>query len=464
MREAKIKVEPFSFVSFLKVECVKELNHHGVIRITGIIEQENSSAYMSMAAQETWVTVHAISEDDYINRFFVGILTGLWMKKEGQVSILTIEVKTGSFLLDIKPHTRSFQEDGFSYSQVVQTCLEAEGGSCDMSDRGSMATGRFLLQYRESDWQFIKRLTSYAGTVLIPADDVAEKKCYFGYRKSSVAELLETDHFIIEQNYEAYEKKKAAGFAELQLTDLVSYVVGSREIYDLAETVRFEGAQFVIGKINSRLKGQELYHEYHLLTKENARLLPIYNKNLTGVSLDAKVTAVKKTLVKVQIEEDENKANCGSRWFDYATVYSTPDGAGWYCMPEVGDRVRLAMPDCVEGHAYVASSVHLGTVGGRSNPDEKSWKNPQNKEILFTPGAIILRNNNGISLELSDKEGVKVISDKDIMVQADQDIQMKSRNAGVNMAAETAIMLQQGAAKVEIKDDINISGGKIYMN
>ena len=82
---------------------------------------------MSMAAQETWVTVYAISEDEYINRFFVGILTGLWMKKEGQVSVLTIEAKTGSFLLDIKPHTRSFQDAGFSYAQVVNTCLEMEG-------------------------------------------------------------------------------------------------------------------------------------------------------------------------------------------------------------------------------------------------------------------------------------------------------------------------------------------------
>ena len=133
-------------------------------------------------------------------------------------------------------------------------------------------------------------------------------------------------------------------------------------------------------------------------------------------------------------------------------------------MPEVGDKVRLAVPDRVEGHAYVASSVHLGAAAGRSNPKEKSWKHPQNKEILFTPDAIIFRNNNGISLELSDKEGVKVMSDKDIIVQADQDIQMKSKNAGVNMAAETAIVMQQGAAKVEINQDINISGGKIYMN
>ena len=464
MRAVKLEVNPFSFVSFLKVECTKELNQHSVIRITGIIEEENDCIYMNMATQETWVTVYAVSENEEINNFFVGILTGLWIKKEGQAYVLTIEVKTGSFLLDIKAHTRSFQDSGFQYSQVINACLEAEGGSCYISDDNNKATERFLLQYQESDWQFIKRLASYAGTVLIPTDNAAEKKICFGYKASSMVNQLEADSYRVEQNYEEYEKKKAAGFSDLKLTDLVSYVVGSREIYGLGEAVQFEGAQFVIGKINSWLEGQELYHEYHLLTKEKARLLPIYNNNITGISLDARVTAVEKTVVKVQIEEDENKEKCGSRWFDYATVYSTPDGAGWYCMPEVGDMVRLAIPDCVEGDAYVASSIHLGTAGGRSNPDEKSWKNPQNKEILFTPDAIILRNNNGISLELSDQDGVKVNSNKDIIVQADGNIQIKSQNAEVNMAAETAILMQQGAAKVEINNDINISGGKIYMN
>lgn len=70
----------------------------------------------------------------------------------------------------------------------------------------------------------------------------------------------------------------------------------------------------------------------------------------------------------------------------------------------------------------------------------------------------------GILTELSDKEGVKVISNKDIVVQAERNIQIRSQKAGVNMAAETAILMQQGAAKVEINNDINISGGKIYMN
>lgn len=464
MRAVKLEVRPFSFISYLELECTKELNQHSVIRITGIIGQENSREYRNMALQETWVSIDAISENGNMKHFFVGILTELRIKKEGRVSILMIEVKTGSFLLDIKLHTRSFQDSGFSYLQVINRCLEAGNGNYCIQDKNNKTTERFLLQYRESDWQFIKRLASYAGTVLIPADDVAEKKICFGYRESSIAEKLEADSYRMEQNYEAYEKKKAAGFTDMKSADLISYVVGSREIYDLGETVQFEGVKFVVGKIHSWLEGQELYHEYYLFTKENAQLLPIYNNDLIGASLNARVTSVEKTMVKVQIEEDENKTGCGSCWFDYATVYSTPDGAGWYCMPELGDMVRLVMPDCIEGHAYVASSVHLGTTGGRTNPDEKSWKNPQDKEILFTPESIILRNNNGISLELSDKEGVKVISNKDIVVQAERNIQIRSQKAGVNMAAETAILMQQGAAKVEINNDINISGGKIYMN
>ncbi len=180
--------------------------------------------------------------------------------------------------------------------------------------------------------------------------------------------------------------------------------------------------------------------------------------------MSARITAVEKTMVQVELLEDENKADCGERWLDYATVYSTPDGTGWYCMPETGDEVRLVFPDKEEDNAYVASSVHLGATGGRDRPQEKYWRNKQNKEILFTPDAIILRNNLGLSLELSDEEGIKLVSDKDILLQAKGDIRMNSQGAGIHMAAASKILLRQGAASIKVCDDIRIGGGKIYMN
>ena len=189
----------------------------------------------------------------------------------------------------------------------------------------------------------------------------------------------------------------------------------------------------------------------------------VHNSKLAGISLKANVIAVDKTRVQVRIQKDENKECSERQWLDYATVYSTPDGTGWYCMPEIGDEIRVVFPDQEESHAYTAGAVHLGETDGRINPDEKSWKNKQKKEILFTPDSIILRNNQGLSIELSDQTGIKLESDKNIIVQADGDIQIKS-HGGVRMTADNNILMQQGAAKIQVGQTIDISGGKIYMN
>lgn len=464
MRAIKLQTEPFEFISYLKLECTKEMNEHGVLRMTGLIKEEKNKEYMEMVTRETWVRVYAISEDERIRNFFAGVLTGLWIKKEGQVHTLSIEVKTGSFLLDIGQHMRSFQGGNLPYSQAAGLCIESEGGELAVREKGEREADRLLVQYRETDWAFTRRLASYAGVVLIPEDRMPKKGVSWGCPGGESVREIQADSYYIEQDYEKYKKQAAEGNGQQILADMLRFVVCSREMYVLGESVWFEGKKLIIGKIDSWLEGQELYHRYYLMTKRGILMSPYDNQCLSGISLNAAVAAVERAMVKVIIEEDENKENCGSRWFDYATVYSTPDGTGWYCMPEVGDKVRLVFPDRMEEHAYVSSSVHLGAAGGRTNPNEKSWKNPQNKEILFTPDGIILNNHKGMSVEISDKDGIKIISSSDIAMQAKGNISVKSQSGGVNLSADESILMQQGAAKVQISDAINICGGKVYMN
>lgn len=40
MRAVGLTADPFEFVNFMEVECIKELNQHGIIRITGIIRAD----------------------------------------------------------------------------------------------------------------------------------------------------------------------------------------------------------------------------------------------------------------------------------------------------------------------------------------------------------------------------------------------------------------------------------------
>lgn len=192
----------------------------------------------------------------------------------------------------------------------------------------------------------------------------------------------------------------------------------------------------------------------------------IYNDKLTGVSLDATVTGVKGTNVTVSINKDENKASSGSRWFPYATVYSSPDGSGWYCMPEKGDSVRLYFPSDRESEAYVLSTAHLsaGSSGRRSNPNNKSLMNKQGKEILFKPDSILITNNNGMSLELSDEAGISIVSDKKIVLESNEAIEITSVNENIDLVSSAKISLKQGNTSMVLSDKMVMQSTKVRLN
>jgi len=462
MREIRIVVEPFEFISFLTVNCVKELNEHGKIEIKGIIPKNKAAEYQFMAYKETWITVKLFNENNDGMIFFRGILTELKIEKENQVNTLSFSAKTGSYLLDLVPHIRSYQKDAYTYDEVIENCLMSDEGKCILYDKRGMNVNRFLIQYRESDWEFIKRVAGYAGVAVIAEERAAGRNICFGYPETIKQESIETDSFDVIQNYEEYQKRKIKNNNGITNNDLYSYKVKSRKIYRLGETVIFQGKRLIIGKICSCLAGQELQHTYILLSRVMGTCSEEDNINITGASLKANVVHVDKAKALIKIQLDENADNAGNRWFDFATVYSTSDGTGWYCMPEVGDEVRLVFPDKSEENAYVSSCVHIENES-RMNPDEKSWKNKQGKEVLFTPETLVLRNNKGMSIEISDVEGIKIVSDKKIILQAAEDINVNSES-GLQLSAAESMLLSQGGASIQMNDSITIGGGKIYIN
>ena len=201
-----------------------------------------------------------------------------------------------------------------------------------------------------------------------------------------------------------------------------------------------------------------------VITTEIIIIIRGMNINIMHSELEAVVKDIKGDKVQVKIVNDENAGSAGCRWYTYATVYSTPDGTGWYCMPEIGDRVRISFPDLDEKNAYIVSSVHMESEKDRTNPAHKSFMNKQRKEILFTPDAIILRNNNGITLEMKDDEGIKLISNKDIILQAEENIMISSKNSNISMEADRSVSLKQGNTSFCLNNTIKMSGGKINMN
>ena len=287
-------------------------------------------------------------------------------------------------------------------------------------------------------------------------------KYTFGIIEEAGRELLSYESYSIVNLIGEYQIKKNCGMTE---SDAVAYKVKTREIFYLGDAVCFLGKNYVVGEVERKWEGNEVYNYYLLETKGELRQVSYGNKKIIGASLKGNVTDVKKDTVKVVLMEDETGGWAGQKWFAYSTIYSSPDGTGWYCMPEKGDSVRLYFPNENEAEAYVNSSVNeqSSNSSARSNPDEKSIKNKQGKEVLFKPDRLVFTNNKGMSIEIVDDEGILIESDKSITIKAKENIGIISMEQGVEMSAPEKIAFQQGNTMLELADDINVQGGRVNM-
>lgn len=449
MKEQRVEVEPFALLELLECTGVVCADEHGFMIIKGYINKDREDAYLQLLAGDTWASVKVYDENGNSDILFTGIVTAGEISVQNGVKTLEITIKTGSFLMDIEEHIRSFQHTSSTYSEILKTFEKSyqEYGYIMEEGNGKSING-FLCQYRETDWQFAKRIAKRCNTALYPNYIGSGVKFYFGKPAGINRGKIHLTEYALKQTEKG-----------------IAYVGKLRELFDIGDIVNLNGKNLYVIKRITEYQMSELYHTYTLAERMEEEGV-IYNDKLTGVSLDAAVTGVEGTNVTVSISKDENKASSGSRWFPYATVYSSPDGSGWYCMPEKGDSVRLYFPSNQEREAYVLSTVHLsaGNSGRRSNPGNKSIMNKQGKEILFRPDSILITNNNGMSLELSDEDGISIISDKKIVFESNEAIEITSVEENIDLVSSEKISLKQGNTRMELSDKMVMRSTKVRLN
>ena len=128
--------------------------------------------------------------------------------------------------------------------------------------------------------------------------------------------------------------------------------------------------------------------------------------------------------------------------------------------------MRLYFPSEDADEAYVLNAMHFenGAGGQRTNPENKSIRNKQGKEILLKPDAILITNNRGMSLKLSDDDGISIISDKKIMFESKEAIDITSVSANIDLVSPQKISLKQGNTSMVLSDSMIMQGTKIRLN
>ena len=180
-------------------------------------------------------------------------------------------------------------------------------------------------------------------------------------------------------------------------------------------------------------------------------------------------------------------------------MYSSSDGSGWYCMPEIGDTVRVYCPDGDDGHAYAISSVHesvnqgqmaqsnfgQSTWGGNSNsdtansptgtsvignysglrddPDVKSIRSVTGKEIRLTPDGVYIIAD-GTVIALTDEEGVSIISENDISFTSEKNIILCAKEQLQIIGKECVDITSGDTAQLRLEENVEIIGQEVKSN
>ena len=460
MKAEQIHISHFNFLTIETLEIDRAVGEHASARLRGTVRDEDAEEYRYLLSAPIWVKIEAEDEDSTRQILLVGMIAGFSLEEMQHEYVLELELKSGTYLMDGREHFRSFQNQSLTYLDVMKMINAPYGESGVIAEDSVEAPVDFLLQYKETDWEFIKRIASRFGLAVTPEIKREGPFYYVGSQYYEEHTLPASAKCRISRYVGAFMQHGANGEGAPREQDYVEYQISTRQIYNLWDLVRMENLAGHIYRIHSAYCKGELIHTYFLRQRQAFKALPIFNECQQGCSFQAEVKAVKQDKVQVFLKGDENADQTITRWFPYSTGYSSPDGAGWYCMPESGDRVRLQIPDQAEEHSYVISAVHLETGHDRRIPDHKSFKTKYGKELLFTPDSLELTNHQGMSVRIIDGQGIQLVSDKDISIIAGGNMMISSEDASLTIAGTSSVDIRQGSAGLHMDNDITFSGGK----
>ena len=455
-----IIIEPYKFDSILYVSLSREMNEHGKLFVKGIIKEESLDDYVEQANDNSKITFALRNEDGSEKILFRGIVSNIEVIVESGTRILVIEALSNSFYLDITKNSRTFQSSGYSYNEILNI-INSNYKNAEVSEDilNNVNVDKMIVQYKETDWEFIKRITSHFNAMVIAECQLNDIKYSLGTSESDEVYILDEMNYTIKKNLHQYRiLNKEVSISEI---NTISYEVYSNKILNLGNKVKFQGRDYYIFSVEIRSDKGILKNKYILKDKKGMMIKKYFNNKISGTSLNGKVSDIKNDEVKVNLEIDGGNSE-KKQWLPYSTVFSSEDGTGWYCMPEVGDNIRLYFPDNDEKNGYVISSVNVQSKDSnkRSDPSVKSIGTKYGKEVVMKEGAVEIVGNGDLLMRLTDDGGIEIKSNKKIVLDAKEEIEING-GTSIMIIGEESVDLKQGNAELKIQDDVTLTGGKV---
>ena len=404
------------------------VNAHGWAIVEGEAG-ENALEQLSGALAGREQHILTLDESGAEKCLFAGVIREAELVQIGGYNRFHVELLSGTCLMDREVRSRSFQDVGRTYSQVAQqVCSEYSGGAAICTVGEDRTLGQPVIQYRETDWEFLMRMASHCGGVLVPETHRGLPRLWFGFPDRSFTCEFPEDTYTsgISQRY--YELGgSAVGYSK---ADFFYYDVESPQLCDLDWYTVFKGQPFIIAEKSARLERGELIFTYRLGRPGLGWGKMLYNEKISGMTLLGEVLETSRETLKLKLDIDTGWNPGGP----YPYTWRPETGNFMYCMPQVGTRVSLYCPSYDEKAAIAVNCVRTnGTICDRmSDPAKRSFVTEHKKEMNLFPDRMSLIGCSGgkilSNILVSDDEGIFFCSTRPIMFFAQYGVQFETKS------------------------------------
>ena len=452
---------PAKILTIEKLHITEELNQHGTAKASLTVFSREEYRFIDSIRHDSVIKIilNKNCEDDCI---FCGILQNITVKKLEQVYHVELEIKSVTYLLNVKSKRRSFQNMDNRYENLFNTVVKADYPEAVVFDNASegLSQGCSIIQYDETDWQFIKRMAANLSAKVLPNVKNPYPTVAIGvFAGDSHAET--TTSYKLISNNDIYLESEL-NYNGWLTEDTLNYRFKSTNEYNIYDRIEYEQLQFKIFKKETFLENAYIVFIYYLVKENGLQALPIVNNNILGASILGTILDIKIDRVKLHLSIDEEQSIDEAYWYKYETAYTSEGQTGFYSMPQKGDMVELYTPTEYVEDAYVRTvrrydgDYNLKT----QEPNIKYYGNIHKKELMLAPSELQVTARNGlILLNMDNQEGIEFSSSSDINIHTQAEAGIYGKKIGIRSMNKIRLATSHSSIVINAEINMKADGG-----
>ncbi len=428
--------------------CMKQAaNQHARAEFTIRLDADK---WNNRLAQQLYNSEQGICTQDG-TIIFRGILEDIEIIRQHGYVLFHGTLISGSVLLDTRPRCRSFQNPNMTWGQILETVIQEypHGTLLKNCVDYDKSIGRPIIQYQETDWEFLNRIASRCQACIYPDISQPWARCSLGIP------LSRKDSFVISPTVYTrtmsrsfyQEGGKAAGRFK---ADFATVTIKSTRNYDVGTAIRYQRQEYRIVEKELTLQDEEVGFTYLLAHEAYLVRKPQYNEKVSGVSLIGTVLATAGETVKLHLDIDSEQ--------DRATAYPyswVPTSNNlMYLMPQVGTKAILYIPNHDEQNAEAIGCVRTnGGIDSTCQPmadyQNRSLTTEHGKKLYLNPGDMGASGAGG-ALCLTDGDKLSFQSTGKVTIKAQDSIHIRGKT--VDLSALTQIRLVVAGSEINLNN------------